>query len=271
MLALFGAMDVREVGWMLGETGVPDGSIFMDHYYAKIAREYLADTGATTSDLAKVSVKNRSHAHLNSLAQYREEFTEEHVLSSPLVADPLTKLMCSPLTDGAAALLVVSERARKRFSGPMIKVSASVIRSGKPGSTEDKPALARAALQAYEESGIPPEDIDLIEVHDASAVAELIAVEEATLLNKGDGIRDLRDGASWLGGRRPVNTSGGLLSRGHPGAATGASQLVELVWQLQGRCGERQVAGARHGFAHSSGGLVGNEPAATVATILSRV
>ena len=271
MRALFGAMDVEEMQWMAEaiEREGPAGSIFMEHYYAKVARKYMSDTGATAQDFAKVAVKNRAAAMRNPYAQYRTPLGEEEVLASAMVAEPLRTLMCSPLTDGAAALLLCSRRLRDRFSGSMVEVAATVVRSGKPVLGDSEPLVTRAAKQAYAQAGIGPEDLDLMEVHDASAVAELIAAEEACLLKRGQGLDMLRSGASTVGGALPVNVSGGLLSRGHPGAATGASQLVEIVWQLQGRAKGRQIDQPKIGLAHSAGGLVGDEAASTVITILS--
>lgn len=272
MRTLFGAMDVDAMSW-LGKTIDGDGaagSIFMDTYYARIARAYLTDTSANVRDFAKVAVKNRVHASCNPFAQYRQSIDEDEVMASPMVADPLRTLMCSPLTDGAAAMIVCSQHACGRFHSTAVEVLATAIRGGKPKRDAYEPALTRAARQAYAEASLGPGDLDLVEVHDASAVAELIATEELGLAAAGDGARLVRDGDSRIGGRRPVNPSGGLLSRGHPGAATGASQIVELVWQLQGRSGGRQIEGARIGLAHSSGGVIGDEPAATVVTILAR-
>ncbi len=271
MKALFGAVDVDAMAW-LGAAIERDGggSIFMESYYADAARGYLSDGGATLNDYAAVAVKNRKHAAQNPFAQYRAAISEDDVLASPLVADPLRKLMCSPLTDGAAALLVCSERARHRFPQPHVVVRAIALRSGLPQRGTADPALTRAAREAYERAGLGPKDLDVVEVHDASAAAELIAVEQLGLASAGDGVKLLREGDSALGGRYPVNVSGGLLSRGHPGAATGAAQLVELVWQLQGRTGARQVEDARIALSHSSGGLIGDEPAMTAVTILER-
>lgn len=274
MMALFGAMDVdamASMGRAIESAKGDVGSLFMDHYYARVARKYMADSGATTRDLARVAVKNRAHASRNPFAQYQQPLTEDEVLASQLVSEPLRALMCSPLTDGAAALLVCSERARKSLPLPAVEISASVVLAGRPVREPGiKPALSRAAARAFAQAGIGPGDLDLVEVHDASAVAELIATEELGLAQPGAGVGLLRDGATAIGGRIPVNTSGGLLSRGHPGAATGASQLVELVWQLQGLAEGRQIPGARFGLASSAGGLVGEEPAATVVTILKR-
>jgi len=272
MRALFGAMDVEDMAWMGAaiEGDGPAGSIFMEHYYARLARRYLDDSGASPRDYARIAVKNRAHAGLNDFAQYRTPLTEEQVMASPMVADPLRTLMCSPLTDGAAAMVVCSERVRGRFGAAAVEIAASALRSGRPERGGAAPVLARAAGQAFEEAGVGPEDLDFVEVHDASSVAELIAIEDLGLAPRAEGVRLLRDGATGLGGAVPVNPSGGLLSRGHPGAATGASQLVELVWQLQGRAGARQVDGARIGLAHSSGGLIGDEAAMTAVTVLRR-
>ncbi len=272
MRALFGAMDVEKMAW-IGETiegDGPVGSVFMDNYYARVAREYLADTGATPLDYAQVAVKNRRHAGANPFAQYRKPLTTNDVMASPMVAEPLRALMCSPLTDGAAAMIVCSEAVGRRIGGPLVEVAASAVRSGKPVLGDAEPLVSRAARQAYDEAGVGPQDIDLMEVHDASAVAELIALEEICLAPRGQGLRMLREGTTALGGAMPVNVSGGLLSRGHPGAATGASQLVELVWQLQGRADGRQVEAPRLGLAHSAGGAVGDEPGAIAITILAR-
>lgn len=272
MRALFGAMDVQEMAW-IGETlerEGPVGSVFMENYYAKVAREYLHDTGAFATDYAKVAVKNRAHASRNPYAQYRRPISEDEVMASPVVAEPLRSLMCSPLTDGAAAMLLCSGRVRASLGGRPVEIAASVVRSGRPALDSGEPVLSRASRKAYEEAGIEPGDLDLLEVHDASAVAELIATEQILLQPRGEALRMLRGGCSALGGKLPVNPSGGLLSRGHPGAATGASQIVEIVWQLQGRAEGRQVDDARIGLAHSSGGSVGSEPAATAVTILRR-
>jgi acetyl-CoA acetyltransferase len=272
MRALFGAMDVRAMDWMSDsieqESGA--GSIFMEHYYARVAREYMAAAGVDAEDLAQVAVKNRKHASLNEFAQYRTPLTIGDVLKSPIVAQPLTTLMCSPLTDGAVAFLVCSADMVRKAALVPVEIAASVVTSGFPQQNEAEPVIRRAAGRAYEQAGIGPEDIDFAEVHEASAVAELICLDQIGLVAPGEGVSLLRAGQTALGGRLPVNPSGGLLSRGHPGAATGAAQIAELVWQLQRSAGERQVDGARVGLAQSSGGLVGDEAAATAITILRR-
>jgi acetyl-CoA acetyltransferase len=149
-----------------------------------------------------------------------------------------------------------------------VRVASVAIRSGMPTRGDAEHVISRTARQAFEVAGIGPEDVDVAELHDASAVAELLASELVGLCKRGDGPALLREGATTVGGRLPINPSGGLLSRGHPGAATGAAQLVELVWQLQGRAGRRQVEGARVGIAHSAGGRVGDETACTAISVL---
>lgn len=272
MMALFGVLDVQEMHWMIEEKEKSGslGSIFMDNYYARLAREYLANTGATPVDLAKVSVKNRRHAHLNPYAQYRAPIDEKQVLNAPTIAPPLTRLMCSPLSDGAAAMFVCSDKARVRFDGDAVRIAATAIRSGKPSRTDGAQVITRTARQAFEEAAVGPEDVDFAELHDASAVAELVASELIGFCPIGEGVRLVRDGASSLGGKIPINVSGGLLSRGHPGAATGAGQIVEAVWQLQGRAGSRQIDKPRIALTHSAGGRVGDETACTAITLLAR-
>jgi acetyl-CoA acyltransferase len=248
--------------------GSLQSSPFMD-VYAKMTQLYLSKSGGTSRDLAAVSVKNHRHAAENPKAQYRELVTMEEVLASRMVADPLTVLMCSPIADGAAALVLASPDAVARLGVPGIRVRASVLASGRDRTLEEPSVAERAVHRAYERAGVGPEDLDVLEVHDAAATAELLLYEELGLCSPGDGPKLLASGATTLGGRVPVNPSGGLLSRGHPIGATGCGQLVELVDQLRGRCGSRQVEGARLALAENGGGFIGADAAATVITILS--
>src|SRR3546814_789770 len=179
-------------------------------------------------------------------------FRSGEVLEAPMIAEPLTQLMCSPRTDGAAAMLVCSDEMTGRFPGPDVRIAATAIRSGLPSRGDAEHVITRTARQAFEQAGVGPDEVDLAELHDASAVAELLASELIGFCPSGEGVRLVRDGQTGLGGRLPINVSGGLLSRGHPGAATGAAQLVELVWQLQERGGKRQVEGARVGLDRKS-------------------
>jgi acetyl-CoA acyltransferase len=242
-------------------------SFFMD-IYAASSRAYMASSGATREDFAQVAVKSHRHAALNPYAQYRNAVTVEDVLASREIAAPLTLLMCSPVGDGAAALVVCSPEMARRL-GARVRVRACALVSGRDREPGEPGAAERASQAAYEQAGVDPGDLDVVELHDAAAPAELMTYEELGLCKAGQGPALLASGATALGGRVPVNPSGGLLSRGHPIGATGCGQLVELTEQLRGRCGQRQVEGARMALAHNGGGFLGTDAAATVVTVLS--
>jgi len=242
-------------------------SFFMDIYAAN-SRAYMQRSGATSRDFAQVAVKSHRHAALNPRAQYRTEVTVEDVLASREIAPPLTLLMCSPIGDGAAALVVCSAEAARRL-GAAVRVRACALVSGRDLGPGEMGAVERASQAAYEQAGAGPGDLDVIELHDAAAPAELITYEELGLCGEGEGPVLLASGATGLGGRIPVNTSGGLLSKGHPIGATGCAQLVELTDQLRGRCGQRQVDGAHLALAQNGGGFLGSDAAAMVVTVLS--
>jgi acetyl-CoA acyltransferase len=242
-------------------------SFFMDIYAAN-SRAYMNSSGATRQDFAEVAVKSHHHAALNPYAQYRAEVTVEDVLASREVAPPLTLLMCSPIGDGAAALVVCSPEAARRL-GARVRVRACALVSGRDRRPGEPGAVERAAQAAYEEAGVGPGDLDVVELHDAAAPAELMTYEELGLCGEGEGPALLASGATRLGGRIPVNPSGGLLSKGHPIGATGCAQLVELTDQLRGRCGQRQVARASVALAQNGGGFLGTDAAAMVVTLLS--
>lgn len=245
-------------------------SLFMD-IYARMAREYSAMSGATVNHYARVSVKNSKHGSLNPRAQFREVLTEAEVLAAPVISAPLTLPMCSPIGDGAAAAVIVSPRfARERgISSPIRILSSFMASSYQPAKGED--TITRyAANRAYELAGIEPRDISCVELHDASTPAELICCEALSLCAPGEGPQLLDSGATTLGGRVPVNTSGGLVRKGHPVGATGLAQIFELTEQLRGRCGDRQVAGARIGVAENGGGFLGTDAATVVMTVLSK-
>lgn len=230
----------------------------MPALYAMRAQRYLHDYGATERDLAQVAVKARRHGALNPDAQFRTETSIDDVLASRRIADPLTLLQCCPTGDGAAAVVICpTERAAAHSDRP-VKVLGSHLASGKyiPGFRDmTTPEItSRCSGELYEETGIGPEDIDVLECHDAFTIAELLYYEALGLCPRGEAVRLLRDGTTSLGGRVPVNPSGGLLSKGHPVGASGAAQIVEIVRQLQGRCGSRQVDGAKVGLTHVTGG-----------------
>jgi acetyl-CoA acyltransferase len=244
-------------------------SFFMD-IYALNTRAYMERSGATIEDFAQVAVKNHHHGALNPKAQYREEVSVDDVLASREIAWPLTLLMCSPIGDGAAAVVVCSDDYARRLDIDPVRVRASALVSGRDRERGEPGAVERAAERAYEQAGIGPDDFDVVELHDAAAPAELMTYEELGLCPPGDGPKLLASGDTALGGRLPVNTSGGLLSKGHPIGATGCGQIVELVDQLRGRCGDRQVEGARVAMAENGGGFLGTDAAAMVVTILSK-
>lgn len=244
------------------------GSIFMDLYAAK-ARKWMAASGATAEDFARVVVKSRHAGHLNAEAQFRAETSLEEVMGSRMISDPLTLFMCSSIGDGAAAILLTSEEMARRLGAPMVRVRASAVVSAKAhGATE--PVAVTASRKAYEISGIGPEDLHVVELHDASAPAELIHYENLGLCAAGGGAIELiRSGATAVGGRIPVNPSGGLLSRGHPIGATGAAQIIELTQHLRGAAGARQREGAKVALAENNGGQLAGDSAIAAVTILS--
>jgi len=247
-------------------------SVFMD-VYAALAKLHMKTFGSTQRDLAVVASKNHNHSTANPLSQYRKPMSVDEVLAARTISWPLTLPMCSPISDGAAAALLVSEKALKRFDrSRAIELRASVVRSGavRQAGEYDKHICRQAALAAYEAAGVAPEDISVAEVHDASAFAELLQTELLGFCDFGEGGRFAGSGASSLGGRLPVNPSGGLESKGHPIGATGLGQVFELVTQLRGEAGQRQVEGARLALAENGGGFYGYEEAVACVTILGK-
>lgn len=247
-------------------------SMFMD-IYAAAARSHMKAYGTTVEHFAGVSAKNSLHGSLNDRAQFRQAMTVEEVLAAPMIAEPLTRPMCSPIGDGAAALVIVSESKAKQLGlkNP-VRIASSVLHSGWDQSTQDQFANVGVlcSREAYEEAGVGPEDLSVVELHDASAPAEIMAYEALGLCGKGEGGKLIDDGVTQLGGKLPVNTSGGLLRKGHPVGATGIAQIVELTEQLQGRAGKRQVEAAKVALAHNGGGSIGTDAAAMCVTILTR-
>ncbi|MCP5055453.1 MAG: thiolase family protein [bacterium] len=259
----------KESGAKSGASGAGEKrSMFMD-IYAAAARGHMANYGTTVEQFAGVSAKNSFHGSMNPRAQFREALSIEDVLASPMIAEPLTRPMCSPIGDGAAAVVLVSEaKARELGIQKPVKITSSVLRSGWDHEYGEDGAGEVCSRTAYEEAGVGPEDLSVVELHDASAPAEVMAYEYLGLCPKGEGGKLVSDGTTRLGGRLPVNTSGGLLRKGHPVGATGIAQIVELAEQLQGRSGDRQVEGARVGLAQNGGGNIGPDVAAMVVTIL---
>jgi acetyl-CoA acetyltransferase len=236
--------------------------------YADMTRRYQERSPATPQDFALVAAKNHRNGLLNPIAQYGQDLSVEQVLQSRPISGPLTLYMCSGIGDGAVAVVVCSPDAGRRSANRAIHIRASVVLSGL-GGARDGGAVARAARQAYEVASIGPDDIDVIEVHDAVAPAELMAYEELGLAPPGGGPALLRSGATRVDGKSPVNPSGGLLARGHPIGATGLAQIHELVTQLRGHARARQVADARVALAQNGGGYLNGDVGAEAVHILT--
>jgi acetyl-CoA acetyltransferase len=259
----------RKEGGSAGDGGAGKSrSMFMD-IYAAGARAHMRKYGTTKEQFAKVAVKNHFFGSLNPHAQYRERYTVEEILDSPLVAEPLTRLMCAPTGDGASAAILVSAEKARRYTTKPVRVRGSALGSGKDIKPGMPGITARVATKAFEMAAVGPEDIDVMEVHDATAPAEIFIYEELGLCPPGEGGRLIDEGATELGGRVPVNTSGGLLAKGHPVGATGVAQIYEVFLQLRGEAGNRQVQGAKAGLCENGGGMVRGEAAATSVHILS--
>jgi len=243
-------------------------SIFMDAY-AMLARRHMVKYGTTQRQLAAISSKNHFHSSLNPLAQYQQTMTIEEVLQAPEVTWPLTRPMCSPIGDGAAAAVVCSEAFARKVgaSKRKVEVAACLIGSGEDQERE-KSTLSRLARRAYEKAGVGPEDVNVAELHDATAFGELYATEDLGFCAEGEGGIFAEAGHTTLGGRLPVNVSGGLESQGHPAGATGIRQVVELYWHLTSQAGNRQVEGAKVAVAQNTGGSVGDAEGALSVTIL---
>lgn len=278
-----GGMDIsavdetRELFAAMGEGVVPPGgndganrTIFMD-MYASTAREHMKQFGTVAEQIAHAAAKNHFHSTMNPLSQYQTDMSVEEVMNDKPILWPLTRAMCAPVSDGAAATILVSENYLKKMGrGRAVRVRSSVLVSGQARAVDDFAAHVgrRASELAYTQSGLTPEDVDVVEVHDATSFGEILQVENLGLCPMGEGGRFTESGATTLGGRVPVNPSGGLVSKGHPIAATGVIQLHELVTQLRGEAGTRQVDDARIAAAENGGGFVGVEDAATTVTLL---
>jgi acetyl-CoA acetyltransferase len=245
-------------------------SVFMD-IYSLMTITHMKEYGTTVEQIAGVTAKNSFHGSLNPRAQFQVAMSVEEVLAAREIVWPLTLPMCSPIGDGAAAVVVVSERKAKELGlSKPVRVLSSALVSGYDEEAGDLSVGAYAANKAYETAGVGPSELSVIELHDASAPSEIIAYEYLGICAKGQGGKLIEDGATRLGGRLPVNVSGGLLRKGHPIGASGAAQIVELTEQLQGRSHQRQVENARIALAHNGGGMIGTDAAATVVTILRR-
>lgn len=246
-------------------------SLFMD-VYAMATRWHMEKYGTTQRQLAVISAKNHQNSALNPYSQYQQSMTVEEVLSAPEVSYPLTRPMCAPVGDGGAAAILCSGDALSKIGcSKPVKVRALVQASGRDRDVDDPDIGEIVADKAYEMAGLGPEDIDVAEVHDATAFGELRALENMKLCPVGEGGPFSEAGNTALGGKIPVNPSGGLESKGHPVGATGVAQIAEIVWQLRDEAEKRQVEGARIGLTENGGGNIGLEEAAMVVTILERI
>ncbi len=248
-------------------------TVFMDTY-AMQACHHMKKHGTTRRQIAIGAAKNHNNGALNPLAQYRFELTPEAVLEDREVSYPLTRAMCAPIGDGAAAALLCSEDYLAGLAPPVreraVKIGACVLTGGKYRAL-DEPGLSRPAAQrAYAMAGIEPRDIDVAELHDATSFCEIYQSEMMGFCEDGEGGRFVESGASALQGRVPVNTSGGVVSTGHPVGATGLSMIYELTAQLRGEAGARQVKEPRTALAENGGGVIGFDEAACGVTILQR-
>jgi acetyl-CoA acetyltransferase len=246
-------------------------SIFMDAY-AMGARWHMNKFGSTQHQLAVICSKNHLHGSLNPLAQYQQRMTVEEVMADKPVAYPLTRAMCSPVGDGAAAAIVCSERYLKQLADARpVRILATVLGQGSDRSLDGEDIGERLSNEAYDIAGVGPADISLAELHDATAWGELHQAEVMGFCPMGEGGPFAESGATVLGGSKPINTSGGLECRGHPIGASGLAQIYELVLQLRGHAGLRQVENARIGLAENGGGNIGVEEAAMCVHILEKV
>jgi acetyl-CoA acetyltransferase len=253
-----------------GEEKVEKKSAFME-LYAMAARMHMQKYGTTQRQFAAISAKNHQNSQYNPYAQYQEPMTIDEVLAAPEVAYPLTRPMCSPVGDGAAAAILCTKAGLKKIGATKpVKVLAAMLGSGMDRPMDAPDLSERLAKKAYATAGVGPEDIDVLEVHDATAFGELRAIEGLGFCKIGEGGPFSEAGHTRIGGKIPVNTSGGLESKGHPVGATGVGQVCEVVWQLRGEADKRQVAGARIGMCENGGGNIGVEEAAMNIIILGR-
>jgi len=263
--ALTAALDVESLEDL--DAVVEARSPFMD-VYADMTKRYQARSDAAPTDFALVAQKNHRNGSANPIAQYGDELSVEAILSARPIAGPLTLYMCSGIGDGASAAVVCSAEVASSLPKRGVRVAASVVLTGLPGA-RDGGAVVRAAMKAYQAAGIKAGDVHVVEVHDAVAPAELMACEELGFAAEGKAPALLRSGATQIGGRIPINPSGGLLARGHPIGATGLAQIYELVLQLRGEAGARQVNGASVALAQNGGGYLNGDIGAEAVHILT--
>lgn len=243
--------------------------------FALCQRRYMDVFGVSLQQIAKVSVKNHHNGCLNPYSQYKKELTIEEIINSRPICEPITLLQCCPATDGAAAAVLVSGDMARRYTSQPVIIAVSVLKSGDYAYRWQDITFSdmtyKCAREAYELAGLGPKDIDVCELHDAFAVNELLHYVELGFCERGEEVSLIEEGVTAIDGKLPVNASGGLLSKGHPISASGVAQIAELVWQLRGTAGNRQVANAKVGLAHVIGGEVTElESGAVAVHILKR-
>jgi len=252
-----------EAGFALGGAGDQETELFFGAtfpaLYALLATRYMKEFGATEEQLAAVAVKNHANALHNEYAQFRREVTIDNVMNSGYIASPLKLLDCSPLTDGAAAVIIAEAEKAKEITDNAIEVMASeqasdTIDLANRKSLIELNATKVAAEKAYKKAGLKPEDISFAEVHDCFSIAEIFAIEDLGFFKKGSGAKATAEGKTKIGGEIPINTSGGLKGKGHPVGATGVAQVIEAYQQLNNQSDKRQVKNAKYGMTHNVGG-----------------
>ena len=252
--------------------GGPVPNVLMEAYAAQ-ARLHMATYGTTARQIAAVAAKNHVHSQWNPYSQYRNAMTIDEVMSAPAVSWPLTVPMCAPISDGASAIVLCADELLGRFGEDRaVRILAAEWQSGRDRAPDDyaNHVTRLTSQRAYEKAGLGPQDMDIAEVHDASSIGEIIQIESLGLCPAGQAGWAAEKGETALGGRIPVNVSGGLVSKGHPLAATGGAQIYELVTQLRGEAGQRQVPDARVAVAENSGGFYCVEDGLSAVTILAR-
>ncbi len=241
--------------------------------FAMIAQRHMHEYGTTREQIAKVAIKAHRYGAMNPHAHFQKETSLMEVLNSPMVAYPLRLFDCCPISDGAAAAILTTKDLARKYGKSPIEIAASVLKSGV--YTDDRPITSfestiEAAKEAYETAGIGPEDIDFAELHDCFTIAEIVHVEDLGFCKKGEGGKYIESGNAEINGSTPINISGGLKAKGHPIGATGVGQIVELVWQLRGQAGKRQIPGAKVGLAHCMGGFFHADGASLAIHILKK-
>jgi acetyl-CoA acetyltransferase len=243
--------------------------MFFPGIYSMRVRAHMEKYGLTREQLAKVAVKNHDHGALNPYAQYRNRVTVEEVLNSRMIADPITLFMTCPLGDGGAAVLIGTKEMALRMGKRPVKIGSTVLGSFGFAGKDEPSIVARVSRRAYQEAGVTPQDIQVAEVHDAAAPIELYLYEELGFCGSGESGRLIDDRETWFSGKLPVNTSGGLTAKGHPAGATGLAQVAEIVWQMRGEAGDRQINPAPNiSLVENGGGNVAGETAVVAVHIL---